>query len=149
MPGLHRFEVPNRSANTSGTPNSGCSPEPSPRVVTLSGDVDAATLRTVNEQLGAGIDTAEHVLVVDLSEVTFLSIRGAEALAAAQWRADADRVEFYVVTGSAAVDRTLRVTELGNRFRRFPSIENALAQIHHDRSLTTVRAPINGWRAVS
>jgi anti-anti-sigma factor len=144
MPEHHRFEAP-VSAGLTGT----LVQVRPPVVVSLSGDVDAATLRTVNEQLGAGIETAERVLVVDLSEVTFLSIRAAEALAAAQWRAGADGIEFYVVTGSGAVDRVLRVTELDNRFRRFASVDRALAQIHRDRPPASVPAPLGEWRAVS
>ncbi|SEL01912.1 STAS domain-containing protein [Rhodococcus maanshanensis] len=145
MPELHRFEAVAPSTGPVGTPTNGRSPV----VVPLSGEVDAAALRTVDEQLGVGIETAEHVLVVDLSEVTFLSIRGAEALAAAQWRAGADGVEFCLVTASDAVDRTLRVTQLDKRFRRFPSVASAIAQIHRDRPLSTVGAPLGGWRAVS
>ncbi|MBP1158904.1 MULTISPECIES: STAS domain-containing protein [Rhodococcus] len=117
-------------------------------VVPISGDVDAATLPAVREQINAGIDEAADRLVVDLSQVTFLSIRGAEVLADAQWRARADGVEFSVITGSRAVDHTLRVAELDNRFRCFASVESALALQHDGRSRPVDTASLGAWQAV-
>nr|WP_169310493.1 STAS domain-containing protein [Rhodococcus oryzae] len=116
-------------------------------MVPISGDIDAASLRTVREKINAGIDEAARGLVVDLSQVTFLSIRGAEVLAEAQWRAGADGVGFSLVTGSRAVDHTLRVADLDNRFRCFVSVEDALAQLRDGRSLSMVPAPLGGWQA--
>ncbi|MFG1781617.1 STAS domain-containing protein [Rhodococcus oryzae] len=140
----HQFKGTDRTSGQAGTPPR----ESSTVVVSISGDIDAASLRTVREQINTGIDEAARSLVVDLSQVTFLSIRGAEVLADAQWRAGADGVGFSLVTGSRAVDHTLRVADLDNRFRCFTSVEDALAQLRDGRSLSMVPAPLGAWQAV-
>lgn len=140
----HQFKGTDRVSRRAKTPPR----RTSTVVVPISGDVDAATLRAVREQINSGIDKAADRLVVDLSQVTFLSIRGAEVLADAQWRAGADGVGFSLVTGSRAVDHTLRVTDLDNRFRCFASVEDALARPCDGRVLSTVPAPLRGWQAV-
>lgn len=117
----------------------------SPTVVLMSGEVDAATLGEFSMHLNAGIGRAVRVLVVDLSQVTFLSIRGAEVLAEAQWRAGHDGVEIVLVTGRRAVDRTLAVTGLEDRFRRFGSVHDAVEETRRGRPLMTVPGAVGGF----
>jgi len=69
-------------------------------VLTLVGDIDAATVDILDETLAAG-----ERLVVDLSRVAFLSCAGVRSLL----RADA-RTELAVVGGGHAVTRSLEAT---------------------------------------
>ncbi|WP_326953015.1 MULTISPECIES: STAS domain-containing protein [unclassified Amycolatopsis] len=70
------------------------------RVLTLVGDIDAATVGVLDEALATG-----DRLVADLSRVGFLSCAGVRSLLEAD-----DRVELAVVAGGHAVTRSLEVT---------------------------------------
>ncbi|WP_328454439.1 STAS domain-containing protein [Amycolatopsis sp. NBC_00438] len=70
------------------------------RVLTLVGDVDAATVGTLDEALASG-----GRLVADLSRVGFLSCAGVRSLLEAD-----DRAELAVVAGGHAVTRSLEAT---------------------------------------
>jgi anti-anti-sigma factor len=70
------------------------------RVVTLVGDIDAATVGTLDEALATG-----DRLVVDLTRVAFLSCAGVRSLLQADTRADV-----AVVVGGHAVTRSLEAT---------------------------------------
>ncbi|MFC7449902.1 STAS domain-containing protein [Rhodococcus daqingensis] len=142
MPTRHQLDESDRTSHPGAT-RERRSP---PTVVRMRGDVDAAALGEFSRHLNAGIGTAVRVLVVDLSKVTFLSIRGAEVLADAQWRAGHDGVELVLVTGGRAVDRTLTVTGLEDRFRRFGSADDAVRQTRRGRALMTVPAPVERFR---
>jgi anti-anti-sigma factor len=70
------------------------------RVLTLVGDIDAATVGTLDEALAIG-----GRLVVDLTRVAFLSCAGVRSLLEANTRA-----EMTVVLGGHAVTRSLEAT---------------------------------------
>jgi anti-sigma B factor antagonist len=70
------------------------------RVLTLVGDIDAATVGTLDEALATG-----DRLVVDLTRVAFLSCAGVRSLLAADTRADV-----AVVVDGHAVTRSLEAT---------------------------------------
>lgn len=70
------------------------------RVVTLVGDIDAATVRVLEDALATG-----ERLVVDLSRVAFLSCAGVRSLLEAN-----DRAGVAVVLGGHSVTRSLEVT---------------------------------------
>ncbi|UOZ04766.1 STAS domain-containing protein [Amycolatopsis sp. WQ 127309] len=70
------------------------------RVLTLVGDIDAATVGVLDEALATG-----DRLVADLSRVGFLSCAGVRSLLEAD-----DRTELAVVAGGHAVTRSLEVT---------------------------------------
>ncbi|MEV6828568.1 STAS domain-containing protein [Amycolatopsis sp. NPDC051102] len=70
------------------------------RVLTLVGDIDAATVGILDEALAAG-----GRLVVDLTRVAFLSCAGVRSLLEANTRA-----EMTVVLGGHAVTRSLEAT---------------------------------------
>ncbi|SFW80638.1 STAS domain-containing protein [Amycolatopsis australiensis] len=70
------------------------------RVITLVGDVDAATVHTLDEALAAG-----ERLVADLTRVSFLSCAGVRSLLEAN-----TRTELAVAVGGHAVTRSLEAT---------------------------------------
>jgi anti-sigma B factor antagonist len=92
------------------------------RVLTLVGDVDAATVDVLDEALAVG-----HRLVADLSRVAFLSCAGVRSLLQAHARAD-----LAVVVADHAVARSLEVTGADLELAIHPSAAEALAVLSAD-----------------
>ncbi|WP_410615002.1 STAS domain-containing protein [Amycolatopsis sp. lyj-109] len=86
-------------------------------LITLVGDIDAATAGTLDDALATG-----ERLVVDLSRVAFLSCAGVRALL----RANA-RTELALVLGGHAVARSLEVTGADLTLKIHPRVGAALA----------------------
>ncbi|RSM37120.1 anti-sigma factor antagonist [Amycolatopsis balhimycina DSM 5908] len=87
------------------------------RVLTLVGDIDAATVGTLEEALATG-----DRLVVDLSRVAFLSCAGVRSLLQAN-----ARTELAVVRGGHAVARSLEATGADVVLKIHPGVGAALA----------------------
>ncbi|GHG30412.1 MULTISPECIES: STAS domain-containing protein [Amycolatopsis] len=85
-------------------------------VLTLVGDIDAATVGTFDEALATG-----GRLVVDLTRVAFLSCAGVRSLL----RANA-RTELVVVLGGHAVTRSLEATGADVVLKIHPGVGPAL-----------------------
>ncbi|MEU5265159.1 STAS domain-containing protein [Amycolatopsis sp. NPDC021455] len=88
------------------------------RVLTFVGDIDAATVGTLDEALATGGGR----LVVDLSRVAFLSCAGVRSLLQAN-----ARTELAVVLGGHAVARSLEATGADLVLKIHPRVEAALA----------------------
>ncbi|QKV80886.1 STAS domain-containing protein [Amycolatopsis sp. Hca4] len=86
-------------------------------VLTLVGDIDAATVNTLDEALATGTR-----LVVDLTRVAFLSCAGVRALLQAH-----ARTEIVVVPGGHAVTRSLEATGADLVLKIHPRVGAALA----------------------
>ncbi|WP_103349112.1 STAS domain-containing protein [Amycolatopsis sp. CA-128772] len=86
------------------------------RVLTLVGDIDAATVGTLEEALATG-----DRLVADLTRVAFLSCAGVRSLLAAHARA-----ELTVVIGGHAVARSLEATGADLLLTIHPAVGAAL-----------------------
>ncbi|WP_370963708.1 STAS domain-containing protein [Amycolatopsis sp. cg9] len=86
------------------------------RVVTLVGDIDAATVGTLDEALATG----ERV-VADLTRVAFLSCAGVRSLLQAN-----DRLDLAVVVGGHAVTRSLEATGADLVLKTHPRVGSAL-----------------------
>lgn len=89
------------------------------RVVTLVGDIDAATVGTLEDALAPG-----GRLVADLSRVGFLSCAGVRALLRASARG-----EFAVVVGGHAVARSLQATGADLLLEIHPRVGGAVAGV--------------------
>lgn len=89
------------------------------RVVTLVGDIDAATAETFDEALATG-----ERLIVDLTRVAFLSCAGVRSLLGANARA-----ELAVVLGGHAVKRSLEATGADRLLQIHSRVGAALADL--------------------
>ncbi|WP_290059324.1 STAS domain-containing protein [Amycolatopsis solani] len=87
------------------------------RVVTLVGDIDAATVGTLDEALAEG-----GPIIVDLTRVAFLSCAGVRSLLVAN-----DRTDLAVVVGGHAVSRSLEATGADLVLKVHPRVGPALA----------------------
>ena len=88
-------------------------------VVTLVGDIDAATVGTLGEALASG-----ERLVADLSRVTFLSCAGVRTLLDAN-----RRLELTLVRGGHAVTRSLQATGADLLLEIHPRLDAAIAEL--------------------
>ncbi|WP_410642813.1 STAS domain-containing protein [Amycolatopsis sp. lyj-346] len=86
-------------------------------VLTLVGDIDVATVGTLDEALATG-----ERLVVDLTRVAFLSCGGVRSLLQAN-----ARTELAVVLGGHAVTRSLEATGADALLKIHPRVGAALA----------------------
>ncbi|MGW4059450.1 STAS domain-containing protein [Amycolatopsis sp. NPDC004747] len=102
-------------------------------VLTLAGEIDALTLPILERELGAA---PPGTTVVDLTQVAFVGLAGARALAAAAERAGAAGRRFGVVANSRTLARLFRITGLAAVVPMFASLSDALrellaAEVHH------------------
>ncbi|WP_410675977.1 STAS domain-containing protein [Amycolatopsis sp. cmx-4-68] len=86
-------------------------------VITLVGDIDAATVDTLDAALATG-----ERLVVDLTRVAFLSCAGVRSLLEAH-----ARTELAVVVGGHAVTRSLEATGADSLLKIQPGVVAAVA----------------------
>lgn len=96
------------------------------RVVHVVGEIDTLTAPLLRDQLTEQVATAS-LLVLDLSDVTFLGSAGLAVLVAA--KDDADRREHVLrlVPGSRIVTRALQATGLLTLFDTADDVQGALA----------------------
>lgn len=98
------------------------------RVVTAVGEVDVSTAPELRQCLRDQPDGA--IVVVDLSDVTFLDSTGLGVLVAAlkRVRDGVDGGELHLVVNRPQVTKVLEVTGLSTVFSIFPTLAEALGQ---------------------
>lgn len=85
--------------------------EPATTLITVAGEVDAATAPQLSDALRPHL-TAQGSVLVDLSAVTFLSAAGLHVLVDAHWSMQAGGGTLKLITGPRCVDRVLTLTGL-------------------------------------
>lgn len=125
----------NETAATTGPGDLGTRTIPHPDgaiVLALAGEIDLLTApaaRTAAEQALLLADPAglAAVLVIDLTEVTFLSSKGMQLLVDTDHAATTRGVELRVATGAHhSVTRPLQIAGLDHALRTFPTRDQAL-----------------------
>ncbi|MEV6828749.1 STAS domain-containing protein [Amycolatopsis sp. NPDC051102] len=117
------FPVPTRSAPLTARRTEY---RPGLLVLTFAGEIDALTLPILDRELRAA---PPGTTVVDLTQVAFVGLAGARALAAAAERAQADGGCFGVVANSRTLARLFRVTGLAAGVPMFASLSDALREL--------------------
>ena len=119
------------SAVTSG--NAGCevTEEWSERtvVVSVAGELDVLTSPHLKAGIDAALEKGPAVLVIDLSEVEFLSSAGMAVLVAAREQAEASHVKFGVVASGPATSRPLTLIGLAEVIGMYPTLGEARAAL--------------------
>jgi len=85
-------------------------------VVQLCGELDLASIPSLEECLGAAAAEAPRRLVLDLSALMFIDAAGVAALVRARRRADAEAVGMVLDSPIAPVRRVLAITDLDREF---------------------------------
>ena len=81
----------------------------------LRGELDLSTVGKVQEEIRQVADREPRVLVLDLSELTFLDSTGLRCLVKADERARKEGWRFVMVKGPEAVHRVFSITRLDER----------------------------------
>ena len=95
-------------------------------VLTFAGEIDALTLPILERELAA---SPPGTTVVDLTQVAFLGLAGARALAAAAQLAGTEGRRFGVVANSRTLARLFRITGLAEVVPMFASLSDALREL--------------------
>ena len=101
--------------------------DPDVRFITLSGRLDTVGSEEIAGELASLAESAHRGVVIDLSQVTFLSSMGIRALIAAAKAREAKgsgRV-VLLVDGSDVVERTLEATGVGDLIPVFDNEDDA------------------------
>jgi anti-anti-sigma factor len=82
----------------------------------LRGELDLSTVGKVQEEIRQAADREPRVLVLDLSQLTFLDSTGLRCLVKADERANEEGWRLVVVKGPEPVHRVFSITRLDERF---------------------------------
>ncbi|MPZ84996.1 MAG: anti-sigma factor antagonist [Actinophytocola sp.] len=96
-------------------------------VVSVAGDVDLATAPELGESISTVLERRPGLLVVDLSEVSFLASAGMSVLIAADQQSG-EHTRFRVVAAGNATFRPMELTGLTEMFSIYPTRDQALRQ---------------------
>ncbi len=85
-------------------------------VISLSGELDLATVQFLDRELRAVESANPGLVVIDLSRVQFMDSTGLRALLRARESADANGHRLVLKRGPAAVQRVLELTQTADLF---------------------------------
>lgn len=99
-------------------------------VVRMIGEVDLLSAPRINELIRQRLTAASlRVLILDLSDVTFIGSCGIELLLHAQRRAEHRDIGLVLVNVSTRVQRLLELTGMTEQFRRHDTVTAALGDL--------------------
>ncbi|MGA8124615.1 MAG: anti-sigma factor antagonist [Mycobacterium sp.] len=94
-------------------------------VVSIGGEIDLSTAPAFEAAITTALEVDPSVLVIELSEVTFMASVGLRILAATQGKFSKS-IRIAVVTNSAAASRPIQLTGLDNVIALYPTLDEAL-----------------------
>ena len=97
-------------------------------VLTVSGEVDLATVPALEAAIDEALAAQPSGLVIDLSNVEFLASAGLQTLVTTQERVGMSG-QFVVVAEGAATSRPIQLTGLDEIFDLYPTLPEALDAI--------------------
>ncbi|EME23057.1 STAS domain-containing protein [Rhodococcus triatomae] len=103
-------------------------------VAAITDDVDESVRAEFTTALADAVDNTDNALIVDMTRTNFLGMRSALALADVQIHSDLQHRGLLLVPSYPA-SRILAVTGLLERFRRFPTVQNAVAALRADQAV--------------
>ncbi|KKW62033.1 STAS domain-containing protein [Mycolicibacterium elephantis] len=98
-------------------------------VVAVSGDVDVATVATLEESITEALATKPTALIIDLSDVDFLASAGLQTLVATNEAVTKTTTGFAVVAHGPATSRPIQLTGLDQVFSLYPTLAEAIAAV--------------------
>jgi anti-sigma B factor antagonist len=97
-------------------------------VVSIAGEIDLSTAPAFEAVIAEALEECPPVLVIDLSEVTFMASVGLRILAGTQEKAGKS-IQIAVVADNAAASRPMQLTGLDNLISLYPTMEEALTAL--------------------
>lgn len=112
-------------------------PAPGVRVVRVAGELDSLTAPLLDHHLQTHLQRGGSHVVLDLSEVTFLSAAGLTSLITARNTATGGGIELHL-TGAdhRAITRPLEILELRATFDVHPTVQSIVDAISRNSDLT-------------
>lgn len=98
-------------------------------IVTVSGRLSSAVADLFQERLMAGLDNGPTAVVIDFSELKFITSAGLRALIVAAKRARSDGYHIYLCGMTDAIREVFEVSGLLRIFIVHPSLEAGLAAV--------------------
>jgi anti-sigma B factor antagonist len=97
-------------------------------VVSVGGEIDLSTAPAFEAVIAEALEEDPPVLVIDLSEVTFMASVGLRILAATQEKVGKS-IQIAVVADNAAATRPMQLTGLDNLISLYPTVDEALTAL--------------------
>lgn len=96
------------------------------RVISLAGSFDALTAVGVQQAIALEIDEGQEQIVLDLSQVDFMSSAGVRVLLEMLRRVREAGGDLRLAAALADVERTLEISGLVRVLKSYPSVEEAV-----------------------
>jgi anti-sigma B factor antagonist len=97
-------------------------------LVSIGGEIDLSTAPAFEAVIAEALDEDPPVLVIELSEVTFMASVGLRILAATQEEVGKS-IQIAVVADNAAASRPMQLTGLDNLISLYPTLDEALTAL--------------------
>ena len=97
-------------------------------VVTIGGEIDLSTAPAFEAAIAAALDDDPPVLVIELSEVSFMASVGLRILAATHEKVSKS-ARVAVVADNLATSRPMQLTGLDKIISLYPTLDDALAAV--------------------
>jgi anti-anti-sigma factor len=94
-------------------------------VVSIGGEIDLSTAPAFEAAIARALDDEPPVLVIELSDVSFMASVGLRILAATHEKVSKS-VEVAVVAGNPATSRPMQLTGLDKVLSLYPTLDDAL-----------------------
>lgn len=109
-------------------------------LVKVAGDLDSTTAPRLHELLASRPSSTIKTVILDLSELSFLSVVGLELLAHARMRATARGMAVCIVDGPVCVDRALHAAGWSETVPTYPTAAAVIAELDGRRRENAVHA---------
>jgi anti-sigma B factor antagonist len=97
-------------------------------VVSIGGEIDLSTAQAFEEVIAEALEDEPPVLVIDLSNVSFMASVGLRILAATQEKVGKS-IQLALVADHAAASRPMQLTGLDNVISLYPTLDAALTAL--------------------
>src|ERR1700728_1683661 len=97
-------------------------------VVSVGGEIDLSTAPAFESVIAEALEEDPPVLVIDLSEVTFMASVGLRVLAATQEKVGKS-IQLAVVADNMAASRPMQLTGLDKLISVYPTLDEALTAL--------------------
>ena len=97
-------------------------------VVSIGGEIDLSTAPAFEAAIATALEANPVVLVIELSQVSFMASVGMRILAATQENAG-NSAQVAVVANNSAVSRPIQLTGLDKIFSLYPTLDAALIAV--------------------
>ncbi len=99
-------------------------------IVSIAGSIDALTADQVAGYIDEQISSGEKHLLLDLSEVEFMSSAGLRVILGALKQTRQQGGDLYLAGAQGGVDRVLKMSGFPKILKTYDSVENAIAQFN-------------------